>query len=365
MRRSRKLACAFDSKPLFQKWLRPATRLLARAGVRIETSPRSEREGAGISDRAELEFLANLADELCTPLNGIIESSKLIKDQSLGPVGHPKYVEYVDEIHRCAGHLLSIASDIRDISKIDAGKLDPCDETVAAGDAVTEAVREIRPFARDAGIRITMHVADDLPHLLVGRSALMKILLNLLSNAVKFNRRNGHVTVSARTERSGACTIAVTDTGTGIAGKNLETAMSRFGKVANPLTKRHKGLGLGLPLTKALIEQHGGSLTLHSTVGVGTIATVRFPAARVRAGPVAASSAARQSALQTKIFIENRDALIHVFQNSFKNSPLSRYLFRDPFSLRDVVDPDHAGRLAPVFGGRHGSRTHSRFRGEF
>ena len=98
-----------------------------RRRVSIETNPSSEREGAGLSDRAVSEFLANLADELCTPLNGIIESSKLIKDQSFGPVAHPKYVEYVDEIHRCAGHLLSIASDIRDISKIDAGKLEPCD----------------------------------------------------------------------------------------------------------------------------------------------------------------------------------------------------------------------------------------------
>jgi PAS domain S-box-containing protein len=239
------------------------------------------KEQAEYADRTKSEFLANMSHELRTPLNAIIGFSEIMKQQTFGPLGSPRYEEYSGDIFESGGHLLSLINDILDISKIEAGRVE-LDEAELDLEIVTQdCLRLIEARSREAGLSIRNEVGRDLTMLWADERLIKQMLLNLLSNAVKFTESGGKITIAAEVAKNGNLKISVTDTGIGIAEKDFPKAMSTFGQIDGALDRKFEGTGLGLPLVESLAELHGGGIQIESEVGAGTKATIWFPKGRV------------------------------------------------------------------------------------
>ncbi len=241
------------------------------------------KEQAELANRTKSEFLANMSHELRTPLNAIIGFSEIVAGELFGPIGGPRYVEYAHDIHTSGIHLLSIISDILDLSKIEAGRRELTESAIDLHEAAESSLRLVRGRAENGGVRLVNGIARGaMPRLLADERAVKQILLNLLSNAVKFTPEGGRVSIGADLRGDGSLAICVDDTGIGIAREDIPRALAPFSQVDSALTRRYEGTGLGLPLVKSLIELHGGKLELESEEGKGTLATVVFPVDRVR-----------------------------------------------------------------------------------
>ncbi len=248
-------------------------------------------EEAQLANRTKSEFLAAMSHELRTPLNAIIGFSELMSGELLGPIGSPKYVDYANDITQSGQHLLAIINDILDLSKIEAGKMSVADEQLDLDQVIRSSLRFIAERARSANVKVAIEIAEG-PLLMRGDAIKVKqILLNLLSNAVKFTPAAGRVEVHAFKDGDGRLLIVVKDTGCGMKTEDIPKALEPFRQVDSSLNRRFEGTGLGLPLSKRLIELHGGTLTIDSTVDVGTEVTVAFPAARVIDKPVGSIAA--------------------------------------------------------------------------
>jgi PAS domain S-box-containing protein len=239
------------------------------------------RQQAEAANQAKSEFLARISHELRTPLNAVLGFSEILHSETLGPIGNRRYKEFAEHIHASGTHLLSLIDDILDLSKIEAGRLELREEVARIGELVESACYFMRHRAEAAGLSLSVTVADRLPPLRADNRALKQVLLNLLSNAVKFTPRGGSITLSAAREPDGGVSISVADTGIGIATDDIAKAMEPFGQVDSSLTRRYQGAGLGLPISRSLVELHGGRLELDSQPGVGTTARVRLPAERI------------------------------------------------------------------------------------
>ncbi len=239
------------------------------------------KEHAELANRAKSEFLANMSHELRTPLNAVIGFSDMICSETFGPVGSPKYLEYVKDINGAGVHLLELINDILDLSKIEAGKVELYEEYVDASHVIRSCLTLVKERAADAGVLLEHDIASSLPALRADKRKLKQILLNLLSNAVKFTLAGGKVTIRSWFRTDDGYVFQVADTGIGIALEDIPKALAPFRQIDGDLNRKYEGTGLGLPLTKALTELHGGSLDLQSEVGVGTTVTVRFPAERI------------------------------------------------------------------------------------
>ena len=246
-----------------------------------EEALRAARDLAEQASRSKSEFLANMSHELRTPLNAIIGFSEVMKNQVFGPMENERYLGYATDIIDSGQHLLGIISDILEVSKAEGGRLELEEEEVDVAAACEGAARLFTQQTLERGIEMTVKTADYLPPLRADKTKIKQILLNLISNAVKFTPEGGEVTVTARIDGDGALILAVADTGIGIANEDMAKAVSAFGQVASSQTRNHDGMGLGLPLTMALVELHGATLELDSAPGKGTTATVRFPSSRV------------------------------------------------------------------------------------
>ncbi len=231
-----------------------------------------ESQRASAAARAKSQFLAMMSHELRTPLNAILGFSDMIRDEAAGLEGY-NFTEFADDIYNSGDHLLSLINDILDMSKVEAGKYEIHPEPVDPRGAVDYSVRLIRGKPEEAGVRLTVDMPPNIPAIYADERALRQILLNLLSNAVKFTERDGEITVSAVSDTHGL-TFSVADTGIGIPEEHLPRITRPFEQVDSELSRRHKGTGLGLALTKALVELHGGRFEIESTLNVGT--TVRF-----------------------------------------------------------------------------------------
>lgn len=251
------------------------------ARIRTETELRQARDQAETANRAKSSFLANIGHELRTPLNAILGFSEIIKKQTLGTIGTPQYVEYANDIHESGIYLLEIINDILDLSKIEAGRMELHEQRVDLERNITAAIRLCAGRASVGSVTVNIDPTGDTPPLHADERAVKQMLVNLLSNAIKFTPPNGTVTVRCRVEADGRLALRITDTGIGIAEKDVALVLAPFGQVDSALNRRYAGTGLGLPLVKSLIELHGGELILESAVGRGTSVTLRFPAARV------------------------------------------------------------------------------------
>ncbi len=246
------------------------------ARKRAELDLVAAKEQAELANRSKTEFLANMSHELRTPLNAIIGFSQVIAGEMLGPIATRKYVDYSHDIAESAEHLLGIINDILDVSKIEAGKLELSEGPVELAKLLRDLLRIVEAKARAGGVRIEPSLAKGIPAIRGDPRKIKQILLNLLSNAIKFSHRGGVVEVTLKSE-SDAVVLAVADHGIGMDSAEQQLAVSRFGQVASPWSRRHPGTGLGLPLAIALAELHGGRVEIESSKGVGTTATVRFP----------------------------------------------------------------------------------------
>ena len=231
---------------------------------------------------AKSQFLANMSHELRTPLNAIIGFSEMIESQQFGPVGNERYIDYVKDIAKSGHHLLSIINDILDLSKIEAGRASIQDEEEFNLAAVIEAtIRMVRPLAERGHVAIEASLECRGLRLIAVERMVCQILLNLLSNAIKFTPAGGHVNVSAVGTPDGGLLIAVADTGLGMAPHEIKIALTPFGQIRNAQSRKHAGTGLGLPLAKAMMEMHAGSLRVASVPGQGTTVSLLFPRERV------------------------------------------------------------------------------------
>lgn len=234
-----------------------------------------------MANRVKSEFLAAMSHELRTPLNAIIGFSEVIRDETFGSAGNTKYRDYAGDIHESGQHLLELINDLLDLSKVESGMDEIHEEDVEIRGLARSVFTLVEKRAAEGGIALELDVAEPVPALRADERKLKQILVNLLSNAIKFTEPGGKVTLKVWCGGESGHVFQVIDTGIGIAAEDLAKAFSQFGQVDSDLNRRYQGTGLGLPLTKALVELHGGSLDLASAVGVGTTVTVQLPAARV------------------------------------------------------------------------------------
>jgi signal transduction histidine kinase len=267
---------------------RRAAELAAEQRARDLQAAKLEAEAA---NAAKSRFLASMNHELRTPLNAIIGFAELLQQQPFGPLGDGRYGSYAGDIEHSGRHLLAIINDILDMSKIEAGAERLHESDCELGLIVDGAVRMVQAEYNRRGIvlEVDRHLADCL--LRADSLKLGRVLINLLSNAMKFTDRGGTVRLGTRLDPTGALQVTLTDTGIGMSAAQIEVALMPFGQADPADGRARQGTGLGLPISKAVMELHGGSLEIASAPGQGTTVTLTLPAARVIEAAVAPQAA--------------------------------------------------------------------------
>jgi signal transduction histidine kinase len=245
-----------------------------------EEQLRAAKETAELASRARSDFLATMSHELRTPLNAVIGFADALTLNYFGSLNDRQH-DYISSIHASGLHLLRLINDILDISKIDAGMLAIDEGDVAIPEVVAACVGLMAGNAGDAGVAVVTVVDSGLPRVRGDALRLKQVVLNLLSNAIKFTPRGGRVTIQVARLDDGPLTIEVADTGIGMRPEDVPKAFEMFTQIENPLTRRFSGTGIGLPLTRSLVELHGGRVKLDSVPGRGTTVTVCLPHERL------------------------------------------------------------------------------------
>ncbi|MEI6557523.1 MAG: PAS domain S-box protein [Rhodospirillaceae bacterium] len=241
---------------------------------------RSAKLDAEAANQAKTQFLAHMSHELRTPLNAIIGFSDMMRHEMMGPLS-PVYLDYARNINESGRQLIGIIDDLLDVSRLQLGKFSLCDGVVDLHSAVAGALAMMRPRAEDSGILLSEGVSEALPKLRGDARAIRQVLINLVSNAVKFTPRGGSVRVSAESAPDGRLLLAVTDTGLGIPPDLIGRVLDPFHHADAFRANKSRGIGLGLPICRWLMELHGGSLIVESTPPLGTTVTAGFPKERV------------------------------------------------------------------------------------
>ena len=244
---------------------------------RAEEALAAATEAARAASTAKSQFLANISHELRTPLNAILGFSEMLKDGLHGPLGAPEYVEYSRLTYESGVHLLDLVNSILDMARIEAGRYELQFGKVDFSKLANTCVAMVKPAASNKGVRLENKISRPLIALHVDEGAAKQILLNLLSNAVKFTTPDGTVSIRGSNGK-GSVDIAISDTGIGIRPEDLSRIGQPFQQVDASFTRQHGGAGLGLSISRKLVELHGGTLTIESELGVGTTVTVRSPA---------------------------------------------------------------------------------------
>ena len=279
-------ATDFIPKPVNWLVLNHRVRYILRASRAFEELRRNQerliaaKEAAEAASRSKSEFLANMSHELRTPLNAIIGFSGMMSDRMFGPLGD-KYVEYANIIGTSGRHLLAIITDILDLAKADADKLLLAEEEVDIAEVVELGAQIVHDMAQRAQIDFACETEEPMPSVIGDAAKLTQILVNLLSNAIKFTPPGGKVRLKVEHREYRGMIFRIEDTGVGMSAEQIPVALEPFGQIGNSLTRQHDGVGLGLPLTKRLVELHGGKIELTSEPGKGTVASVHLPEARV------------------------------------------------------------------------------------
>jgi signal transduction histidine kinase len=245
---------------------------------RIVKDLKEARDEAIAANHTRAMFVAGMSHELRTPLNAIIGFSEVLEMELFGSLGSPRNLEYVRDIKGSGQHLLSLINDILDMSKIDAGKMSLHEDMIDLAHLITACCRVMRPRAEDGGVELAVSLPEGQPLYVRGDEVRLKqVLFNLLSNAIKFTHAGGRILVRAEEWSGRHVAITVEDTGIGIRPEHLALVFEPFRQVDDSLTRQVGGTGLGLPLTRALVEMHGGELRLSSVEGQGTAVTVILP----------------------------------------------------------------------------------------
>ena len=243
-------------------------------------------QARAVAERAssqKTDFLARISHEIRTPLNAIIGFSELMVDEKFGPVANDRYRDYLRDINRSGNHVLDLVNDLLDISKIEAGQQEMDYEAVSLNDALAETVALMQPQANRERVIIRSSLASRLPDVVADLRSIRQIALNILSNAVRYTQAGGQVIVSTAYEPSGDVVMRVRDTGVGMTQAEIEQALKPFKQINALKRGRGDSTGLGLPLTKAMVEANRAQFAIHSTPGEGTLVEIAFPSTRVLA----------------------------------------------------------------------------------
>ena len=237
------------------------------------------------ASKKKSEFLAKVSHEIRTPLNAIIGFSEVMMEERFGAIGQERYKDYLKDIKISGTHIISLLNDLLDLSKVEAGKMELQFEAVPLNGMVTECVGIMQPQANRSQIIIRTSTSSRLPDVVADNRSLRQIILNILSNAVKFNHPGGQVIVSTTQQDSGEVILRIRDTGIGMSKEDMKRALEPFRQVSPTTRSAAEGTGLGLPLTKALIEANKARFNLSSERGHGTLVEVIFPPERVVESP--------------------------------------------------------------------------------
>ncbi|WP_372426899.1 PAS domain-containing sensor histidine kinase [Salinarimonas chemoclinalis] len=234
------------------------------------------KRAAEAASAQKSDFLARISHEVRTPLNAIIGFAEVMREERFGAIGNERYKDYLADIHASGQHVLSLINDLLDLAKIEAGRMDLSFRTVGLNELVGACVALMQPEAARERIVMRTSLLARLPQVVGDERSLRQIVLNLLSNAVRFTDPGGQVIVSTALTDRGEIAFRVRDTGIGMSPSEVEAALEPFRQLAT--ARRPGGTGLGLPLTKALVEANRGAMTISSRKGEGTLVEVTFPA---------------------------------------------------------------------------------------
>ena len=234
------------------------------------------RDAALAASAAKTDFLAHVSHEIRTPLHAILGFAEVMMEERFGPIGNDRYRDYLKDIHASGRHVMSLADDLLDLSKIELGKLELAFAPVDANSLIRECVSLMQPQAARERIIMRVSLFDRLPHVMVDERSLRQIMLNLMSNAVKYNEPGGQVIVSTAVDAVGQAVIRVRDTGVGMNESEVGVALEPFGQVGRG-GRKGGGVGLGLPLTKALVEANRAEFSIKSRRDQGTLIEICFP----------------------------------------------------------------------------------------
>jgi signal transduction histidine kinase len=229
--------------------------------------------------------IRSVSHELRAPLTAILGFTEMIIQEKLGPIGHPRYAEYIEHINVSAGHLLVITEALLDIAKIEAGAQGLDEQVVSLDDLLESAIRLVTPQVQQKGVVLDRFRPLAPQRARMDEHRMRQVLVNLLSNAVKFTPSGGSIRAEVTSGADGEVTMTVHDTGIGIAPEDIEMVTAPFGRLHVARTKQFEGTGLGLAISKAIVEAHGGRLVLTSQVGLGTSASVHLPGYRTVDAP--------------------------------------------------------------------------------
>ena len=261
---------------------------LQRSRARLDEMSRRlaiSAEQALDANKAKSAFLANMSHELRTPLNAIMGFSEVMKEQHLGPVNNPRYLGYAGDIHSSGRYLLGIINDILDLSKIEAGKMSlESAEEFPLRLSLEGSLAMVADLGKKYGVRVIGELPPEDVRLVAVDRMIRQIMINLVGNAIKFTPQGGHVRVSGEALPDGGYAVTVQDSGIGMTDAEILEALTPFGQIENKMTAKHNGTGLGLPLAKAMLELHDGTLAISSMPGHGTRIVLNFPASRIRSG---------------------------------------------------------------------------------
>jgi PAS domain S-box-containing protein len=251
--------------------------LFVSSAIRDATERKRYEQALHDASRLKSEFLANMSHELRTPLNGIIGFSECLIDEKPGAL-NPKQKEYLNDILTSGRHLLRLINDVLDLSKVEAGKMELHPETFEVPQAIEEVCSSVTSsLSREKSVRVHCEIEPAVEKVTLDRQKFMQVLYNLLSNAVKFSHDGGDVRVVANQDATGRMCLKVSDAGIGIRSEDLSKLFVEFQQLDSSATRRYEGTGLGLALTKKIVELQLGTIAVESEAGRGSTFTVTLP----------------------------------------------------------------------------------------
>jgi len=252
---------------------------------RTRDAERTAKVEAQLANKIKSEFISNMSHELRTPLNSVLGFSKLLTEHEHRKLADEDVVEYARLVQDAASHLLTVINNILDISKLHSGSfmLDATDLQVA--DAIDDCLRNFGKAISDHGLSLSCSIASDLPVIQGDEQKLRQTFTNLVGNAIKFTPPGGSITIEAAKAPNSDIVVVIRDTGVGMSEEEIRVALAPFGQADASRSRWREGSGLGLPIAKALVDLHGGTIEIRSTKGQGTEVTVTLPTVNLTLQP--------------------------------------------------------------------------------
>jgi signal transduction histidine kinase/CheY-like chemotaxis protein len=316
---------------------------LAAANQALLASNAAAEQARAVAEQAsyyKTRFLTNMSHELRTPLNAIINFAHFLGDTEYGPISDQQQM-FQRRILFNGEHLLGLINDILDLAKIEAGKLDLSAETVELQPLLRGVMLTAAGLTGEKALTLDLDLAEDLPAVWVDQTRVRQVLLNLLSNAAKFTER-GHITLRACAGDDGFVQVSVQDSGLGIAPEHQERVFEEFQQVQGDLHRAHQGTGLGLPISKRLVELHGGRMWLESASGAGSTFSFTLPIAEL------AGQALPESRMTDILSAHDAPALIAVIDDDRDSQQILRTILEAAgYNVCSIQDGRMALALIP------------------